>query len=43
MTDGNIYLLPNTGGGPPVEAKGFHAHDGVGISLARVGGIGQLS
>src|SRR3954470_24313093 len=39
MTDGNIYLLPNTGGGPPVEAKGFHAHDGVGISLARVGGI----
>ncbi len=22
-----------------VEAKGFHAHDGVGISLARVGGI----
>src|SRR2546430_9702104 len=28
--------LPNTVGGPPVEAKGFHAHDGVGISLARV-------
>jgi 3-deoxy-D-manno-octulosonate 8-phosphate phosphatase (KDO 8-P phosphatase) len=22
-----------------VEAKGFHAHDGVGISLARIGGI----
>jgi len=39
MTDGNIFLLPNTSGGPPVEAKGFHAHDGVGISLARVGGI----
>ena len=39
MTDGNIFLLPNTSGGPPVEAKGFHAHDGVGVSLARVGGI----
>jgi 3-deoxy-D-manno-octulosonate 8-phosphate phosphatase (KDO 8-P phosphatase) len=39
MTDGNIYLLPNVGGGPPVEAKGFHAHDGVGISLARMGGL----
>jgi 3-deoxy-D-manno-octulosonate 8-phosphate phosphatase (KDO 8-P phosphatase) len=39
MTDGNIYLLPNAGGGPPVEGKGFHAHDGVGISLARVGGL----
>src|SRR5439155_4153016 len=39
MTDGNIFLLPNVSGGPPVEAKGFHAHDGVGISLARVGGI----
>jgi 3-deoxy-D-manno-octulosonate 8-phosphate phosphatase (KDO 8-P phosphatase) len=39
MTDGNIYLLPNAAGGPPVEAKGFHAHDGVGISLARVGGL----
>jgi 3-deoxy-D-manno-octulosonate 8-phosphate phosphatase (KDO 8-P phosphatase) len=39
MTDGNIFLLPNVNGGPPVEAKGFHAHDGVGISLARMGGI----
>src|SRR3954452_8021907 len=44
MTDGNIYLIPNPGAGPQasvgsVEAKGFHAHDGVGISLARVGGI----
>src|SRR5207248_10959435 len=39
MTDGNIFLLPHMGGGPPVESKGFHAHDGVGVSLARVGGI----
>src|SRR3954468_22459490 len=39
MTDGIIYLLPNAAGGPPVEGKGFHAHDGVGISLARLGGI----
>src|SRR5258707_906417 len=44
MTDGNIYLIPNSGAGvqasvASVEAKGFHAHDGVGISLARVGGI----
>jgi len=37
MTDGKIFLLPN--GTEMVEAKGFHAHDGTGFSLARLGGI----
>ena len=43
MTDGNIFLIPQPGSSGQavgsVEAKGFHAHDGVGISLARVGGL----
>jgi 3-deoxy-D-manno-octulosonate 8-phosphate phosphatase (KDO 8-P phosphatase) len=44
MTDGNIFLIPQPGSGSQaavgsVEAKGFNAHDGVGISLARVGGL----
>jgi 3-deoxy-D-manno-octulosonate 8-phosphate phosphatase (KDO 8-P phosphatase) len=37
MTDGKIFLLPN--GGETIEAKGFHAHDGTGFSLARLGGL----
>jgi len=44
LTDGKIYLFPVPGGsqeaGPiVVEAKGFSAHDGAGISLARIAGI----
>lgn len=44
LTDGKIYLFPvpgGSGGARPVvvEAKGFSAHDGAGISLARIGGI----
>jgi 3-deoxy-D-manno-octulosonate 8-phosphate phosphatase (KDO 8-P phosphatase) len=44
LTDGKIYLFPVPGesrGTVPVvvEAKGFSAHDGAGISLARIGGI----
>jgi 3-deoxy-D-manno-octulosonate 8-phosphate phosphatase (KDO 8-P phosphatase) len=44
LTDGKIYLFPvpgGCGGARPVvvEAKGFSAHDGAGISLARIGGI----
>ena len=44
LTDGKIYLFPVPGesrGAVPVvvEAKGFSAHDGAGISLARIGGI----
>src|SRR4051812_10857488 len=38
LTDGNILLFP-VPGGSFVEAKGFHAHDGIGFSLARLGGL----
>jgi 3-deoxy-D-manno-octulosonate 8-phosphate phosphatase (KDO 8-P phosphatase) len=38
MTDGKIWIFPAPGGGL-VEAKGFHAHDGAGISLLRHAGI----
>jgi 3-deoxy-D-manno-octulosonate 8-phosphate phosphatase (KDO 8-P phosphatase) len=46
LTDGRIWILPLASAGPQadgaektVEAKGFHAQDGVGISLARIGGL----
>jgi 3-deoxy-D-manno-octulosonate 8-phosphate phosphatase (KDO 8-P phosphatase) len=44
LTDGKIYLFPVPGGSGEaiptvVEAKGFSAHDGAAISLARLGGI----
>ena len=42
LTDGNIWLLPLTEKGlqgKTFEPKGFHAHDGIGISLARIGGL----
>jgi 3-deoxy-D-manno-octulosonate 8-phosphate phosphatase (KDO 8-P phosphatase) len=48
LTDGKIFLFPvpmtSQPGSPPsksivVEAKGFHAHDGAGISIARIAGI----
>jgi 3-deoxy-D-manno-octulosonate 8-phosphate phosphatase (KDO 8-P phosphatase) len=47
LTDGKIWILPRAAAGPDgntvatetVEAKGFHAQDGVGISLARIGGL----
>jgi 3-deoxy-D-manno-octulosonate 8-phosphate phosphatase (KDO 8-P phosphatase) len=47
LTDGKIWILPRDAAGPDgntvvtetVEAKGFHAQDGVGISLARIGGL----
>lgn len=50
-TDGKIFLFPALGGARAVEAgetvvgqniveaKGFHAHDGTAISLARLAGI----
>ena len=38
MTDGKIFFVP-TGGDVSIEVKGFHAHDGAGFSLARLGGI----
>lgn len=42
LTDGKLYFLPTTGAdGKPsgVEFKGFTAHDGLGITLARLGGL----
>lgn len=48
LTDGKLFFLPDrqTADGMPqlsaqgsIEFKGFHAHDGVAISLARVGGL----
>jgi len=42
-TDGMIWLFPAHAGAANgrnmVETKGFHAHDGTAISLARLGGI----
>ena len=42
LTDGKIWSLPTAIEVPAdktFEPKGFHAHDGIGISLARIGGI----
>jgi 3-deoxy-D-manno-octulosonate 8-phosphate phosphatase (KDO 8-P phosphatase) len=42
LTDGAIWFLPSAMPGDEaklVEVKGFNAHDGSGISLARIGGI----
>jgi len=38
LTDGTITVIPKLDGSG-LETKGFHAHDGLGISLARLGGI----
>ncbi|MDQ2835102.1 MAG: HAD hydrolase family protein [Acidobacteriota bacterium] len=38
LTDGQIFILPNADG-HGTEAKGFAAHDGLGISLARLAGL----
>jgi 3-deoxy-D-manno-octulosonate 8-phosphate phosphatase (KDO 8-P phosphatase) len=49
LTDGKLFFLPDREKSPrntsdltaqgSVEFKGFHAHDGVAISLARIGGL----
>ena len=39
LTDGKIWALPLGSTEKTFEPKGFHAHDGIGISLARIGGI----
>jgi 3-deoxy-D-manno-octulosonate 8-phosphate phosphatase (KDO 8-P phosphatase) len=46
LTDGKIWILPVAPAEPQgdlvektVEAKGFHAQDGVGFSLAHIGGL----
>ena len=38
LTDGQIFVIPNADG-HGIEAKGFAAHDGLGISLGRLGGL----
>jgi 3-deoxy-D-manno-octulosonate 8-phosphate phosphatase (KDO 8-P phosphatase) len=41
LTDGKLFFIPSPAGSQPsmIEFKGFHAHDGASISLARLGGI----
>jgi len=41
LTDGKLFFLPLPGESQTgrIEFKGFHAHDGTSISLARLGGI----
>jgi 3-deoxy-D-manno-octulosonate 8-phosphate phosphatase (KDO 8-P phosphatase) len=38
LTDGQIFIIPDPAG-QGIEAKGFTAHDGLGISLGRLGGL----
>ena len=38
LTDGLITVIPKLDGSG-LETKGFHAHDGLGIALARLGGV----
>ncbi len=38
LTNGDITIIPKLDG-TGAEVKGFHAHDGLGISLARLAGI----
>ncbi len=38
LTDGQIFVIPNAEGNG-IEAKPFSAHDGLGISLGRLGGL----
>ncbi len=38
LTNGDITIIPKLDG-TGAEVKGFHAHDGLGISLARLGGV----
>lgn len=42
LTDGQLYFLPQTGPDGKqfgLEFKGFTAHDGLGVTLARLGGL----
>ena len=48
LTDGKLFIIPTAASGEGqasgrgegfIEAKGFHAHDGAGISLAHLAGI----
>jgi 3-deoxy-D-manno-octulosonate 8-phosphate phosphatase (KDO 8-P phosphatase) len=42
LTDGQLFFIPQTGSDGKqfgLEVKGFTAHDGLGITLARLGGL----
>ena len=41
LTDGQIFVIPESSApdAKGIEAKGFSAHDGLGITLARLGGL----
>src|SRR5277367_2519839 len=41
LTDGQLYFVPESSApdAPGLEFKGFTAHDGLGITLARLGGL----
>ena len=41
LTDGQIFVVPDSAGSEAkgIEVKGFAAHDGLGITLARLAGI----
>jgi 3-deoxy-D-manno-octulosonate 8-phosphate phosphatase (KDO 8-P phosphatase) len=38
LTDGQLFVIPDADG-HGIEVKGFTAHDGLGITLARIGGL----
>src|SRR5260370_2904397 len=38
LTDGQIFVIPGPDG-KGIEAKGFAAHDGLGITLGRLAGL----
>jgi 3-deoxy-D-manno-octulosonate 8-phosphate phosphatase (KDO 8-P phosphatase) len=38
LTDGQIFVIPGPDG-KGIESKGFSAHDGLGITLGRLGGL----
>ena len=39
LTDGKLFFIPVPSTETAIEIKGFHAHDGAGISIARLGGL----
>jgi len=39
LTDGGITIIPSADGSSAVEVKTFSAHDGMGVSIARLAGL----
>jgi 3-deoxy-D-manno-octulosonate 8-phosphate phosphatase (KDO 8-P phosphatase) len=39
LTNGDITIIPSSDGSSAVEVKSFSAHDGMGISIARLAGL----